>query len=171
VLRPAWILCLLVLALALAACGGDDESGDRDAAATTTQPATAETEAETQTAPAETAEEETDTEAEGGGSPEDEEAVRETILTWLLEGDCDLMTDEFLEEQAFVGDTREERCKFFEDSFQKPQYGRDAVKFRELKVTGDEATAVIGDEISNVEARYDLVRKGEGWQIASSELE
>jgi hypothetical protein len=165
VLRPAWILCLLVLALALAACGGDDESGDRDAAATTTQPATAETEAGTQTAPAETAE------AEGGGSPEDEEAVRETILTWLLEGDCDLMTDEFLEEQAFVGDTREERCKFFEDSFQKPQYGRDAVKFRELKVTGDEATAVIGDEISNVEARYDLVRKGEGWQIASSELE
>ena len=51
-----------------------------------------------------------------------EDAVKEAVLKWTFEGDCDLMTDKFLEAQAFVGDTREERCDFFEKAFVEPQY-------------------------------------------------
>ena len=36
-----------------------------------------------------------------------------TILTWTFEGSCDVMTDKFLEDQAFIGDNRQERCDYF----------------------------------------------------------
>jgi hypothetical protein len=37
------------------------------------------------------------------------DAVKQTILDWTFEGDCDLMTDKFLEAQAFAGDMADRR--------------------------------------------------------------
>ena len=155
--------------LALAGCGGDDEasstqsSGGGAGGALTASPQ----ETTTTTTPTET----TDTSATEDAKPsapasdEDAEAISDTIKTWLTEGGCELMTDKFLESQAFVGDTREERCKYLEDSFQKPQYGKDDIVVKDVKVEGDTASAVVGDNFSNVEADYDLVRSGGRWQI------
>jgi hypothetical protein len=144
-------------ALLMAGCGDDEDSGgDQPAASTSTQTTT-------QAAPPSTAETEQPPagEAPAGGS----DAVKETIIKWTFEGDCELMTDKVLEEQAFVGDNRKERCKYFEDSFQKPQYSEDDVKFRKVTVNGTKATATIGSDISNVEADYKLVAVDGKWQI------
>lgn len=132
-------------ALALSGCGGDDDEGGGD------QPA-ASAPTTTQGAP-----------SAGGAGGED--AVKQTIIDWTFEGKCDLMTDKFLEEQAFVGDNRAERCKYFEDSFQKPQYSEDDVKFRKVEVKGNKATATVGSDISNVEADYTLVQQDGKWVI------
>ena len=161
-------LAIAVTALALfaAGCGGDDE--DDGPAADATAPAT-----ETQPAAIETAPPEgTDTaESQGGAASEDDEAaIRETLVTWILEGPCELMSDKFLEEQSFVGDTREERCEFFRQSFTKPQYGEDDIVTSGFKVDGDTASAVISDRISNVETTFNLVRKDGRWVIDGTDL-
>jgi len=112
----------------------------------------------------------------GGGSgssasgPEGE--VEETILTWLLEGDCDVMTDAFLEDQVLIGDdnTREENCELFENVFIEKQYDADDVKFSDVEVDGSKATAVVGDDFSNIESTYTLVEEGGQWRIDSADL-
>ena len=109
-------------------------------------------------------------EAAGAPPAGGEDAVKKTILDWTFEANCDLMTDKFLEEQAFVGDTRAERCKYFEDTFQKPQYSESDVKFRRIEINGDKAVATVGSDIANVEADYMLVADGGGWKIDAVEL-
>ena len=110
----------------------------------------------------------------GSGSsasgPEGE--VEEAILAWLLEGDCDVMTDQFLEDQVLIGDdnTREENCELFEDLFIEKQYDADDVKFSDVEITGSEATAVVGDDFSNVESTYTLVKEDGEWRIDAAEL-
>jgi len=101
-----------------------------------------------------------------------EEEVRETIITWLLEGDCDVMTDGFLKEQVLIGDdnTREENCELFEDLFVEKQYDADDVKITDVEITRSEATAVVGDDFSNVESTYMLVKEGGQWRIDSADL-
>lgn len=176
-LRPPAVI-LAVLALGLTGCGGDEEPADE---AGSTQAAPATTPAPTATAepdePAGTGTAGDDASAEeggeGGGGPAsaaEEAAIRETLVTWLTEGGCDLMTDAFLEEQAFAGDNRRERCKAFTDTFQKPQYGADDIKTFDYMVDGDEATAVVGDDISNVETTFRLKREGGTWRIDGTEL-
>jgi hypothetical protein len=155
------------LALFVAGCGGDDE--ENGSAADSTTPTTESQPAAAQTAPAET----TGTaEAQGGGpvSEDDQTAIRETLVTWILEGPCELMSDKFLEEQAFVGDTREERCEFFRQSFTKPQYGEDDIVTSGFKVDGDSASAVISDHISNVETTFNLIREDGEWVIDGTDL-
>lgn len=113
---------------------------------------------------------------DGGGSDTSisgpEEAVRETIITWLLEGDCDVMTDDFLKEQVLIGDdnTRAENCELFEDLFVEKQYDADDVKIADVEITGSEATAVVGDDFSNVESTYTLVKEDGQWRIDAAEL-
>lgn len=154
---------------ALAACGGDEEapteSSGGSAGGALKAPQQETTAGATPTT--ETAETSGTDEAEPTtpASGEDAEAISDTIRTWLTEGGCELMTDKFLESQAFVGDSREERCKYLEDSFQKPQYGKDDIVVKEIKIDGDSASAVVGDNFSNVEADYELVRSDGRWQI------
>ena len=112
----------------------------------------------------------------GGGSgstasgPEGE--IEETILTWLLEGDCDTMTDQFLEDQVLaVGDSRQENCELFQDFFIEKQYEADDVKITDIEITGSEATAVVGDDFSGIESTYTLVKEGGRWRIDSAELD
>jgi hypothetical protein len=114
--------------------------------------------------------------SDDGGSGSDssgpEGAVKETIITWLLEGDCDTMTDAFLKEQVLIGDenTRQENCDLFENLFVEKQYDADDVRITDVEITGAEATAVVGDDFSNIESTYTLV-KGEGkWRIDSADL-
>ena len=149
--------------LALSACGGGDEGGSEPAASTPAPTSTQAAPPPTETTPRA---EEPAGETPAGG----EEAVKKTIVDWTFEARCELMTDKFLEEQAFVGDTRKERCKYFEDTFQKPQYSEDDLKFRKIKIDGSRATATIGSDISNVEADYKLVAQDGKWVIDEVDL-
>jgi hypothetical protein len=98
--------------------------------------------------------------------------VEQTIITWLLEGDCDVMTDDFLKEQVLIGDdnTRAENCELFEGLFIEKQYDADDVKITDVEITGSEATAVVGDDFSNVESTYTLVKEDGEWRIDAAEL-
>jgi hypothetical protein len=155
------ILLLPALGVALVAAGcGDDEENNEPAASSTPAQTTQTTQPQDPVKPA-------PEEAPAAGG---EDAVKETIITWTFEGDCDTMTDKFLEEQAFVGDNRTERCKYFEDSFQKPQYEESDVKFRKVTVTGNKAVATVGSDISNVESDYHLVSEGGSWKIDEVDL-
>jgi hypothetical protein len=154
---------LLTLSLIAAGCGGDDEEeekGDQPAATTQTQ---AEPGTTTQAAPP----------AEQGGSEEDKEAVQDTVVKWTFEGDCDLMTDKFLEDQLLgLGEAREDRCELFEKQHQKPQYEEDDIKFEDVKVTGTKATLIVTSEIApDIKSQYSLVKSGDQWQIDAAELQ
>ena len=94
-----------------------------------------------------------------------QQAVKDTVLSWTFEGNCDAMTDKFLDDQAFFGDTRDERCAYLMKTFQKPRYSEDDLKFRSIKVTGTKATVVVGSDISNVTSTYSLLQQGGKWRI------
>ena len=150
----AW-LALPAVALALLAAGcGDDEGGDDTAAQTT--PATTETTTQSTTAPQEAA---GDTPVGG------EDAAKQVVIDYTFKGSCETMTDKFLDTQAFSGETREEKCEFFEKTFQKPQYSEDDLKFRKVEVSGDTASVVVGSDIANVESEYKLIAEGGQWRI------
>ncbi len=161
------LISALLVSFALifaAGCGDDEEKNDEPAASTTT------------TAPAEsTSEEPTTTEAAppAEASEEDKEAVQKTVVDWTFEGDCDLMTDMFLEDQLLgLGENRKERCDLFEKQHQKPQYTEDDIKFEDVKVTGTKASLIVTSEIApDIKSRYDLVKTGDQWQIDAAELE
>ena len=94
-----------------------------------------------------------------------EQAVKATILKWTFEGDCDTMTDKFLDQQAFIGDNRQERCAYLEKTFQKPRYSPDDLKFRSVRIAGSKATVVVGSDISNITSTYTLLSQGGKWRI------
>src|SRR3954469_17938846 len=106
----------------------------------------------------------------GGGSstPKSsgpEQAVKDAILSWTFEGNCDAMTDKFLDDQAFFGDTRTERCAYLMKTFHKPAYSEDALKFRSVKVAGHKATVVVGSDIASITTTYTLLNQGGKWRI------
>ena len=144
------------LALFAAGCGSDDDEKS-DSAASGNPPAQSST-AQDPAGPA-------PQQASGGQAAGGEDAVRDTILKWTFSGDCDLMTDTFLEAQAFVGDTRAERCGYVRKTFQKPQYSESDVKFRKVEITGDKAVATVGSDIATLTADYHLVSEGGQWKI------
>ena len=160
------LLAALLVSFALiaaAGCGDDDDSGDEPAATTTTaqnETTTAEEPTTTETTPAE-------------ASEEDEEDVKDTVIKWTFEGDCDLMTDKFLEDQLLgLGDTRKEKCDLFEKQHQKPQYSEDQVKLEDVQVSGTKASLIVTSELApDIKSKYDLVKSGDQWQIDAAELE
>ena len=93
------------------------------------------------------------------------QAVKDTILSWTFTGSCDAMTDNFLDDQAFFGDTRQQRCAYLMKTFRKPSYSEDALKFRSIKVAGPKATVVVGSDISNITTTYTLLEQGGKWRI------
>ena len=149
-----WLAAPAAALALLAGCGDDEKKTQEPVKPAQTQPA--------QTQPTQ--------EAAGDPPVGGEDAVKKTIIDWTFKGDCDLMTDKFLEDQAFVGDTRKERCEYFEDSFQKPQYSESDVKFRKIEVNGSKAVVTIGSDIANVESDYHLVAEGGGWKIDEVDL-
>lgn len=85
-----------------------------------------------------------------------------------MEPRCDLMTDEFLNEQVlhmFDGD-RAKQCELFKSLFVPKQYGRDDIKIDDVKGNATQATAVCGDFHSDVTTTFTVVNNGAGWRIA-----
>ena len=105
----------------------------------------------------------------GGGRSPDEQAIREAVIGFLIQGDCDTMTDKFVEAQTFQDD-RAQGCEQFESGFQEPQYDADDVEITNIRVEGTRASATIGDDFSNVEAEYRFVKQGDRWRIDEVDL-
>ncbi len=99
----------------------------------------------------------------------EEGEVEETIKLWLTEGGCERMTDEFLESQTF-NDDPEEACETFEANFAAPSYSADDVVVSDIQIDGEEATATVGDEASDIESTYTLTNESGEWQIDSADL-
>lgn len=140
------IALLFALALLLAGCGGDDGSSGGGSA------------------PSEAA-------ANPGGSlsPDDGAEIEDAIKTWLLEGDCDVMTAAFLEDQIFI-DEPAEACEAFENAFSAPSYSADAIIVSDIEGEGDRATAVVSDDFSNVKSTYRLKNEDGVWKIDSVDI-
>ena len=148
-------------ALAVAGCGSDDSSDSTavaDTAATTAADASTET-TSTSISP-------------------DIDAIETTIKTWMLEGDCTLMTDKFLEDQTF-DDNPKTACKTFESIFTAPAYGEDDIDITDVKFVNDKATAVVGGSPEGVSiteggeeitSTYHLVYEDGTWKIDSADL-
>ena len=133
---------LFVLALLLAGCGGDDDGSSPSEAA-----------------------------SNPGGTltAEDGAAIEDTLKTWLTEGGCENMTDSFLEDQTF-NDDPQEACESFEDLFTEPAYSADDVIVSDIKGSGDRASAVVSDEISNIETTFQLRNEDGKWKIDSADI-
>jgi hypothetical protein len=160
-LKTFLVVPAAALVLVAAGCGSDDDKSS-DKSASSNPPAQQQTTAtESTPAPAPA------TDAPAGG----EDAVKQVVLVYTFKGDCDTMTDKFLETQAFIGETRKERCAYFEKTFQKPQYKESDVKFRKVAVSGDKATVVIGSDIANVETEYSLVAEGGQWKLDEFDIQ
>lgn len=100
-------------------------------------------------------------------SATDRSEIERTIKTWLLQGDCGLMTDTFLEDQTFIG-KREEACKTFETIFTKPNYDSADIVITDIEAAGGKATAIVGDDSSEITSEYELVQENGGWLIDSA---
>jgi hypothetical protein len=146
------------LALAAAGCGDDDKSSDNGASAN--PPVQQQSTASQSTPPA-------SQDAAAGG----EDAVKQVVLDYTFKGDCDTMTDKFLETQAFLGETRKERCAYFEKTFQKPQYKESDLKFRKVEVSGEKATVVTGSDLANITTEYSLVTEGGQWKLDEFDIQ
>ena len=159
-LKTFLVVPAAALALLAAGCGDDDKKSDTGASST--PPTQQQSTASQQTPPASTQE----APAAGG-----EDAVKQVVLDYTFKGDCDTMTDKFLETQAFIGETRTERCDYFEKAFQKPQYSEDDLKFRKVAIAGDKATVVTGSDIANIETEYTLVNQGGQWKLDEFDIQ
>jgi len=153
-----WIVALLAaLGITLVAgCGGDDVS-------TTTVSA-----ADEGTMPEEAV-------------PDDAseiEAIEATIRTWLMHGDCELMTDRFLEEQTF-NDNPKQACKTFTAGFTTPDYAEDDIEVSNIAYANDKATATVGGGGAvaitsggeEVTSTYKLVLDDGTWRIDSAAVD
>jgi hypothetical protein len=151
------LAAILVAAVVLAGCGSDDSSTSTTAGASGASGVAGQQ--STTVAP-----------TDPGSLDDDQKAVEETVKTWLTQGGCDLMTDRFLAEQVFIND-RDKACKTFETLFQPPSFTADQITVTDITVTGDEATATVGDTLgSGVASTYKFVRSGNGWQIDKASL-
>jgi|GEM_PF-4639024 len=142
--RVAAALLVPLLLTLPTGCGdgdGDDESGDGD------DPTTSAT-----------------------GTPE-EQAITETLVQSLLDPRCDLLTDEYLLEISLFGaETVDEACEERMQSWVEPQYDEDDIVVSDIEVTGDTATAVIGDNFSNVTTIYELMLVDGTWKVSCEEF-
>ena len=152
------MICGAALA-AVAGCVSDDSTTATDTATTTV-------------ATAESAETDSTT-----ISP-DIDAIETTIKTWILEGDCTLMTDKFLEDQTF-DDNPKSACETFENLFTAPSYGEEDIEITDVQFENDKATAVVGGSVDGISvtsggeeitSTYHLVFEDGTWKIDSADL-
>ena len=145
-------LALVLVALGAAVAAG---CGDEDIPTTTV------TAAEEGTTPEEAA----------GVEASDMEAIESTIKTWLLQGDCALMSDGFLEEQTFI-DQPAKACETFESGFTAPSYSEDEIEVSDIAVVNGKASATVGGGGDEITSTYQLVLADDGtWQIASVSID
>jgi len=144
----------LPLALALTGCGGDDEDA----------PSAAPSSSASSEAPA------------SPGSPEagdDEAAIDATMREFLVSGDCDLATTEYLRSIALFADestSREEACTSWQNVFSKPLFGKDDVVLSDLQIDGEVATVKVGSHLTNITTLYQLTRTDGTWLVSGDEF-
>lgn len=105
-----------------------------------------------------------------GGTPE-EQAITETLVQSLLDPRCDLLTEEYLLEISLFGaETVDEACEERMNGWVEPQYDEDDIVVSGIEVTGDTATAVIGDNFSNITTVYELTLFDGDWKVSCDEF-
>lgn len=104
-----------------------------------------------------------------GGTPE-EEAIRDTLVQSLLDPRCDLLTEEYLLEISFGAEDYDVACEQRGESWVEPQYDEDDIVVSDIVVTGDTATAVIGDNFSNVTTTYEFTLVDGEWKVSCDEI-
>lgn len=157
-------LAALVLALAVTACG-NDTSGEKDDAPTI----------DGGSPPSDTS-----TPGEGSDGPsseltaEDEAAIDETLKDFLVTGDCDLATDDYLRDIAILapeGANRDELCSSWEQTFSEPLYTKDDVLLTELEGADGVATVEVGSEVApDVTIRYELSQVDGAWLVSGDAI-
>ena len=156
--RTGRALALIAMTAALVVAGcGDDESTTEETASV---PEVYSTEIELSTVSDET--------ASTADSGSDLDAIEATVEGWLLEGGCERMTDNFLEEQTFDDDPKT-ACETFEAQFTPPAYGAEEIE-TDITYENEQAEVVVGSEGIDVESVYHLVKEGETWKIDSAEI-
>lgn len=161
------LLAALVLPLALTACSSDDSSGGAD-----DSPATSDGPATGGSTPADG----TDSPGSGGGdlTAEDEAAIDETLKEFLVSGDCDLTTDDYLREIAILageGASRDELCASWEKTFSEPLYTKDDVLLTELEGSDGVATVEVGSEFApDVTILYELSQVDGAWLVSGDAI-
>jgi hypothetical protein len=168
VLRNVAMLLSVPVALAMAGCLGSlDEPGTSSApdVISTSAPgsATEESLAGGRLAGLET---QVDVDSPDGLAASEKVAIVATLRTWLLSGDCDLMTEAFLEHQTLgMGGARDAQCAYFESIFTTPAFTARDIIVKDVDGTAGRATAVVTDDFSGAESTYTLVDSGDGWLI------
>lgn len=165
------LLAALTLPVVLVGCGNDEPSNkaDRDDSPTV---ATTSTAPSTEPTP-ETTTGSSSTSGSGVLSDDDEAAVEETILEFLVTGDCDLATDDYLRSLSFLADestTREEACEQWEKAFIKPLFTKDDVNLTELQGSDGVATVLVGSDIApGVTTLYQFMLVDGEWLVSGDE--
>ena len=157
-MKRAFALVALLGALVIG-CGDDDSGSTGDTSVTPTDASVATVSDDTSTV------ETTSTDDDFG----ELDAIESTIKTWLLEGDCDLMTDKFLEDQTFISDPKQ-ACDTFESSFAPPQYSEEDIDVGDVQYENDKATAEVGGGGVDITSVYKLVYEDGVWKIDAAEL-
>lgn len=149
------LLAALVLPLALTACGSDEpeEPGSPTSSGTSSESSEA---------------------GRSGGSGDDESAIEETILEFLVTGDCDLATDDYLRDLSLFADedtSRDEACAAWENAFVEPLYTKEDVVLTGLAVDDGGATVEVGSEIApDVTITYRLSEVDGEWLVSGDEI-
>jgi hypothetical protein len=150
------LLVAIVLPLALTGCG--DDGGTKDAVEPAATSVT--------TAPV----------AGSGSGPitdGDEAAISETLEEFLVTGDCDLATDDYLRSIALFADestSRAEACTSWENVFSKPLFGKDDVRLTELEGSDGVATVKVGSDLANITTLYQLTLTDGTWLVSGDEF-
>lgn len=158
-------LAALVLPLALTACGNDDPSDEAD-------------DAPTPASDGPTAGGSTPTDGTGGSAGDltaaDEAAIDEALKEFLVTGDCDLATDDYLRDIAVLageGASREELCASWEQTFSKPLFTKDEVLLTDLEGSGGVATVEVGSEVApDLTILYELSQVDGAWLVSGDAI-
>jgi hypothetical protein len=137
-----------VVALVGAGCGSDD-SGKSDSTSSSGAQPTAKEPVKPAPAPA----------------AGDQNEIKQAILAWEFEADCDAITSKYLHKEADIEGSDKELCDFEKKTFQKPGYPKSQITFPKIAVSGDKAVVKIGSPASSLTSEYDMVKQGGRWKI------
>lgn len=156
----------LALSPALTACSDDDPSGGADgdtASSSSDGPATAGGESPDDSAG-----------AAGDLTAQDEAAIDANLKEFLVSGDCDLTTEDYLPEIAILapeGASRDELCASWEETFSEPLYTEDDILLSDLQGSDGVVTVEVGSEVApDVTILYELTLTDGEWLVSGDEI-